>query len=74
MDSAKTLHEGQELRKDDFDVQIILTEKRAKEKTKIKHKLKTMLIDKGDYWPCIFQFSQYSHVYIFGQLFIICHQ
>lgn len=49
MDSAKTLHEGQELRKDDFDVQIILTEKRAKEKTKIKHKLKTMLIDKGDY-------------------------
>ncbi|KAG0168524.1 hypothetical protein DFQ29_010105, partial [Apophysomyces sp. BC1021] len=42
-------NEGVELKKNAYDVQIIFNEWRGKDRTKMKHKHKTMLIDKAIY-------------------------
>lgn len=48
-DEMSKFSDGYELKKDDFDVHIIHSEGRGggKERVKLKHKHKTMLIDKG---------------------------
>lgn len=43
-----THDEGPELKKEHFNVHIVNTEGRGKERNKMKHKHKTMLIDKGN--------------------------
>lgn len=40
--------EGLEQKKSAFDVNIVFNEGRGKERTKMKHKHKTVLIDKGN--------------------------
>ncbi|KAF7724671.1 hypothetical protein EC973_000843 [Apophysomyces ossiformis] len=58
--------EGIELKKNAYDVQIIYTESRGKDRTKMKHKHKTMLIDKA-----IYRLSPYMEDLMNGEVQVI---
>ncbi|KAI7849877.1 kinase-like domain-containing protein [Circinella umbellata] len=70
LDDVPKYNDGFELKKDDFDVHIIHNESRGgKDRTKMKHKHKTMLIDKGNmfFLPFFFVMSKYE-TYMYTQL------
>lgn len=69
LDDVPKYNDGFELKKDDFDVHIIHNESRGgKDRTKMKHKHKTMLIDKGNILPPLLLFDVKYETYLYTRL------